>query len=78
MVMKRKTAYKMAIEALEGKRRRQYAFDHHLHKRFLKGGFLNKPTLSAYKRYIRIGKAIKILETERDQTQLDLSKVKES
>jgi hypothetical protein len=76
--MKRKTAYKLAIEALEEKRRRQYAFDYHLHERFSKGGVQNKPTLSAHKRYIRIGKAIEILETERDQIHLDLSKVKDS
>ena len=70
--MKRKTAYKIAIEALIEKRRRHYAFDHHMHLMFEKAGYSNEATLSAHKNYIRIEKAIEILEAERDHKQLDL------
>ena len=70
--MKRKTAYKLAIAALEEKRRRQYAFDHHMHLMFVKAGYPNEATLNAHKNYVRITKAIEMLEAERDHKQLDL------
>ena len=70
--MKRKTAYKIAIEALIDKRRRHYAFDHHMHLMLVKAGYPNEATLSAHKNFIRIGRAIEILEAERDNKQLNL------
>ena len=70
--MERKTAYKIAIEALIEKRRRYYAFDHHMHLLFAKAGYPNEGTLSAHKNYVRIDQAIGILGAERDHKQLDL------
>ena len=70
--MKRKTAYKIAIEALIEKRRRHYAFDHNMHLMFIKAGYPNEATLSAHKNFVRIEKVIEILEAERDHKQLDL------
>ena len=70
--MKRKTAFKMAIEALIEKRRRHYAFDHHMHLKFVEAGYPNEAGLSAHKNYVRICQAIEILEAERDHKQLDL------
>ena len=65
--MKRKTAYKMAIEALIEKRRRHYAFDHNLALVF--PATYNK---NATKNFLRITKAIELLEFEMDHKQLDL------
>ena len=73
--MKRNTAFKIAIEALIEKRRRHYAFDHHLHLMFVKAGYPNEATLSAHKNYFRIEKAIEILEAERDHRQLTLEEM---
>ena len=70
--MKRETAFKMAIEALIEKRRRHYAFDHHMHLLLEKAGYPDEPGLSAHKNYVRIDQAIEILEAERDHKQLDL------
>ena len=70
--MKRKTAYKIAIEALEDKQRRHYAFDHHMHLMCTKAGYPDAAGLSAHKNYVRIDQAIEILEAERDHKQLDL------
>ncbi len=64
--MKRQTAYKLAIEALEEKQRRQYTFDHNLHERWEKAGISNETTQNAHKHYVRIEQAIDILEAERD------------
>ena len=77
MVMKRKIAYKIAIESLIEKRRRHYTFDHHIHLLFEKAGYQNEVTLNAHKNYIRIEQAIKILETERDYKQLALKEEEE-
>ena len=70
--MKRKTAFKIAIEALEEKQRKYYAFDHHMHLMCTKAGYPNASGLSAHKNYVRIDQAIEILEAERDHKQLDL------
>ena len=70
--MKRKTAYEIAIEALEEKQRRNYAFDHHVHEKFAKAGYRNEPTMSAHKNFVRIDQAIEILEGEKDCRQLTL------
>ena len=68
--MKRKTAYKIAILALEEKQQRHYAFDHHMHLLLEKAGYPDEPGLSAHKNYVRIEEAIEILEAERDHEQL--------
>ena len=65
-LMKRQTAYKLAIEALEEKQRRQYAFDHNLNERWAAAGISNETTQNAHKNYVRIEQAIDILEAERD------------
>ncbi len=65
--MKRKTAYRIAIEAMEDKQRRNYAFDHNLGLVF--PAAVNE---SATKNYLRITEAIETLEAERDHQQLDL------
>ena len=77
MVMKRKTAFKIAIESLIEKRRRHYAFDHNIHLLFTKARYENEVTMSAHKNYVRIEQAIKILETERDYKQLALKEEEE-
>jgi hypothetical protein len=70
--MERRTAYTIAIESLIEKRRRHYAFDHHMHLMFTKAGYPNEATLSAHKNFVRIDEAIKMLEAERDHKQFDL------
>ena len=70
--MKRETAFKIAIEALEEKQRKYYAFDHHMHLMLAKAGYPDEAGLSAHKNYVRISQAIEILEAERDHKQLDL------
>ncbi len=70
--MKRKTAYKLAVEALIEKRRRNYAFDHNMHMKFAEAGYPNIATLSAHKNYVRITMAIEILEAEKDYRQITL------
>ena len=70
--MKRKTAYKIAIEALEEKQRQHYSFDHHMHLKFVEAGYPNEAGLSAHKNYVRIDQAIELLGAERDHKQLDL------
>ena len=70
--MQRKTAYKIALQALEEKQRQHYSFDHNMHLLFVKSGYQNEATLNAHKNYIRIEQAIEILEAEKDYRQLTL------
>ena len=65
--MKRNTAFKIAIEAMEDKRRRVYSFDYHI-------GIYYPAAVNenATKHYLRITEAIETLEAERDHQQLDL------
>ena len=64
--MKRETAYKIAIGAIE-QVQRKYAFDHNLAMMY--DSIKNEGATTQYKRY---SEAIKILEAERDHKQLDL------
>ncbi len=70
--MKRNTAFNLAIEVLKEKQVRNYHFSYRAHQEFLKVGYINEPTRNAYKEYLRIDEAIKWLETERDNKQMDL------
>ena len=67
--MKRKTAYEIAIQALEEKQRRQYSFDHHIYLLFEKAELDNVNSKSAHIQYIRIDEAIEMLKAERDYKQ---------
>ncbi len=64
--MKRDTAFNLAIEVLKEKQVRNYHFSYRIHQEFLKVGYINEPTQNAYKEHLRIDKAIKLLEGERD------------
>lgn len=70
--MKRDTAFNLAIEVLKEKQARNYYFSYRIHQEFLKVGYINEPTRNAYKEYLHIDEAIKQLETERDNKQMDL------
>ena len=65
-MIKRETAYKMAIEALT-KERRTIAFDHHIATYF--PATKNEKIVKKWQRYTD---AIAILEAERDHKQMEL------
>ena len=67
--MKRETAYKIAIDAMIEKQRRQYAFDHNVFKMYKNSNDAPESAKKANAHFERIAKAIEILEAERDYKQ---------
>lgn len=66
--MKRKTAYKIALDALEDKRKK----DSVNHQGYLRHGELFDFMASGHKRYELITEAMKIIQNEMDHQQMEL------
>ena len=66
--MKREAAYKLAIEALEDKRKK----DSVNHRGYLRHGDLFDFMAKGHKRYERITEAMKIIQDEKEHQQLGL------